>query len=234
MGANSVTRTYDGKLSAQELKREFAADQDQCRFENGSSYSGEIGMLQGLVIEAQTFPSVDEAASYILDKAEKWGAGIAVKARNIRTERIGLPTFGGERPARRSGGLSYLVKEGSVWTGSACIDQLPVCVPADQLSPTERDRLRKLFREAQSIKDALREEERSFNALLSVLRDTDQPCPPLAKLKAVRARLAKLKRLEPKASAKLKALDSKLEEKLYEKRTVDDGDVWVVGGWASS
>ena len=71
MGANSVTRTYDGNLSAQELKREFAADQDQCRFENGSSYSGEIGMLQGLVIESQTFPSVDEATSYILDKAEE-------------------------------------------------------------------------------------------------------------------------------------------------------------------
>ena len=234
MGANSVTRTYNGNLSAQELKREFAADQDVCRHENGSSYSGEIGMLRGLDIESQTFPSVDEASSYILNKAEKWGAGIAVKARNIRTEYIGLPTFGGERPAQRSGGKSYLVKDGSVWTGSACIDQLPVCVPADQLPPTERDKLRKLFKEAQSVKDALRENERSFRDLLFVLQDTDQPCPPLAKLKAVRARLAKLKRLKAKASAKLKALDSKLEEKLYEKRTVDDGDVWVIGGWASS
>ena len=234
MGANSVTRTYNGNLSAQELKREFAADQDVCRHENGSSYSGEIGMLRGLDIESQTFPSVDEASSYILNKAEKWGAGIAVKARNIRTEDIGLPTFGGERPAQRSGGKSYLVKDGSVWTGSACIDQLPVCVPADQLPPTERDKLRKLFKEAQSVKDALRENERSFRDLLFVLQDTDQPCPPLAKLKAVRARLAKLKRLKAKASAKLKALDSKLEEKLYEKRTVDDGDVWVIGGWASS
>ena len=70
--------------------------------------------------------------------------------------------------------------------------------------------------------------------VLGPAADFDDFVAPLAKLKAVRARLAKLKRLKAKASAKLKALDSKLEEKLYEKRPVDDGDVWVIGGWASS
>lgn len=80
MGASFNTRGYDGSLTKEQVKQKFAADQEQCRHENGHSYSGGIGMADGLEFDdTKTFDDWMAANTYLQERAQKWEAAIAVK-----------------------------------------------------------------------------------------------------------------------------------------------------------
>ena len=82
MGAAFVTRSYNSELTTAQVKLRFADDQDQDRAENGGSYSGGIGMAQGLVFVDKKFASINAAREWLDDNAEKFGPAIAVTAIN--------------------------------------------------------------------------------------------------------------------------------------------------------
>lgn len=67
--------------NVKELKDRFETAQDECRHENGHSYSGGIGMANGLTIlkpkKGLIFLSQSEAANAAEKLAEKWGPAIA-------------------------------------------------------------------------------------------------------------------------------------------------------------
>lgn len=80
MGACFLTTTYDGALSAAELRKEFDDLQRRAKDEHGSSYSGSWNMASGLDIRAaQTFTNEREADEYVENKAQKWEEAVAVR-----------------------------------------------------------------------------------------------------------------------------------------------------------
>ena len=81
MGASFQRLTFDGKLTKKQLCDKFDEAQSQCRYENGHSYSGGIGMARGLEIhEEKRFPSLNDAEDWLSDHAAKWDAAKAVRA----------------------------------------------------------------------------------------------------------------------------------------------------------
>lgn len=79
MGASFVTTEFDGKLSKNELRKEFSKYQEQSRYESGHSYSGELGMCEGLLVEDKVFETYNSACDYICDNTHKWEYALAVK-----------------------------------------------------------------------------------------------------------------------------------------------------------
>lgn len=83
MGACFDDRFFPGvdRAKAEAL---FRDEQEVCRYGNGHSYSGGIGMANGVVFHAKTFNSEKEAADYVMDAAQKWGPAIGVRVMDER------------------------------------------------------------------------------------------------------------------------------------------------------
>ncbi len=80
MGACYDERRFPGEMNHADLKREFAQAQAADRYENGHSYSGTIGMAQGLKIHNRSpFASEREARDWLEDRVQKWEAAEAVR-----------------------------------------------------------------------------------------------------------------------------------------------------------
>lgn len=62
------------------LKENFANHIEQLRYDQGNeSYSGHMGMAQGLRILDKTFKNSDDAFSWLEENTQKWGPALAVK-----------------------------------------------------------------------------------------------------------------------------------------------------------
>ena len=57
----------------------FLSDQESDRYENGHSYSGTIGMCDGVSKEYVTIKGRKEAIDWLADNAEKWEEAKIVK-----------------------------------------------------------------------------------------------------------------------------------------------------------
>lgn len=80
MGSNEASRTYTRLTDRAAIEKRFREDQAQCRAENGSSYSGEIGCLSpgiGRWIDARA-ENEDAAAEILFEKHDKGGTALAV------------------------------------------------------------------------------------------------------------------------------------------------------------
>jgi hypothetical protein len=61
------------------MRADFEREQEQDRFENGHSYSGGIGMANGLrILQAPMFTRDKDADEWLADNCEKWEAAKAV------------------------------------------------------------------------------------------------------------------------------------------------------------
>jgi hypothetical protein len=58
---------------------DFEAAQIQDRHDNGHSYSGGLGMAEGLEFKNETFETYQEAEAWLADNSQKWEAALAVK-----------------------------------------------------------------------------------------------------------------------------------------------------------
>jgi hypothetical protein len=88
MGAAFVTRVLPGTLSQAEVRERFRAMQEQDRYENGHSYSGSIGMADGLEFRSNQFETDEEAREWLDDNAEKFGPALCIKRTNAKGEPI--------------------------------------------------------------------------------------------------------------------------------------------------
>lgn len=83
MGACYDTRTLDGRLTRDQVKKRFAEIQQQDCYENGHSYSGTIGMARGIKFpNAPLFADFHAADEWIADHAQKWEEALAVQTFN--------------------------------------------------------------------------------------------------------------------------------------------------------
>lgn len=79
MGACFDSVTFKA-CDVETLHQKFEDYQDSMRCENGSdSYAGHIGIANGLNVSTMVFKDTKAANEYVSNRAEKWGAAIAVK-----------------------------------------------------------------------------------------------------------------------------------------------------------
>ncbi len=226
MGASFDYRVYDGKLTADQLRAKFREAQDHDRHENGRSYSGTIGMLDGAIrfVGGQVLPSVNDAEGYISDHHEKWEPPLAVRARETKAVAVKRPTFGGKE-------FPYLEQRSWQHTPLANGNKF---TPADQLTDSQKARLTKLYQRYRAAQRAFDDQVAVFNGLLGRLNNLNEPFKEYARLKKERGVLAKLKAPLERAKATFKELDEAYTAKLYANKVEDQGEVWVVGGWCAS
>lgn len=77
MGACLDYRSYKTD-DVEKAKKEFRADQETDLYENGHSYSGGIGMCEGVSNKVVKLDSEDEAIDYLDENAEKWSEALVV------------------------------------------------------------------------------------------------------------------------------------------------------------
>jgi hypothetical protein len=85
MGAEFCTMTVKGE-NRKQAKSQFEAEQESDRYENGHSYSGGLGMADGLEFHEKKFSNKVEAEQYLIETCEKWGPAIAVTYQNPKGE----------------------------------------------------------------------------------------------------------------------------------------------------
>lgn len=79
MGASTSFRKYKADLGLTEIKRLWAEAVEQSLYEDGHSYSGEIGMLGSEVDSWNDLEySEPDAYAFIEDRHQKWNPAIAV------------------------------------------------------------------------------------------------------------------------------------------------------------
>jgi hypothetical protein len=80
MGANFVDYTIRGG-NEKYVQKKFDEMQEECLHENGHSYSGEIGMANGLKFTGKIFKSYAEAEEFLCDTAQKWEEALVCQYR---------------------------------------------------------------------------------------------------------------------------------------------------------
>ena len=73
-------RAVKSKRNQNNIQDLFRSEQESDLHENGHSYSGGIGMLDGRIRwESRTFKTEDEAYEYLSDKHQKWGPPMGLR-----------------------------------------------------------------------------------------------------------------------------------------------------------
>ena len=72
--------SWIGVYNSELIRNRFRHVQEDDRYENGVSYSGTIGMADGLEFRTdKLFKSYTDAADWLQGYAEKWGPAVAVR-----------------------------------------------------------------------------------------------------------------------------------------------------------
>ena len=105
MGSHFACETFDGNLNSIELRSQYEQRVDELTHEHGTDpYNGTLATTTGLRIHGAEFESRDAAEQYVSEHTTKWGAAMAVRYKDIRTEPATEPTFEGKPVA----GFGYL------------------------------------------------------------------------------------------------------------------------------
>jgi hypothetical protein len=89
VGANLDTRTYSDKLGQRGIADQWAIDVENSRYQDGISYSGQIGMLGPNISKwyDHNFKSEAEAENWLSENQDKWDPAIAVSfTQQVRTK----------------------------------------------------------------------------------------------------------------------------------------------------
>lgn len=79
MGANLQVHTIKDSLGRERITEMWNAAVEESLYEDGHSYSGGIGMLEGPITWVdKNFSSYEEAEEYIDENHEKWDPAMAV------------------------------------------------------------------------------------------------------------------------------------------------------------
>ena len=238
MGACFNYHTQPGNMTFGEVADWFDDFRAQCRVEHGTDpYNGTFSTLQGIQQgQHVTFNTVVEASDWIADKAQKWESAIAVKAKRTSTQKIKEPTFPGceqynNHPVLGTTTIrSVKIKHESLAAGK----RNRVYVPAAELTDTQKDALVKAFDSFEAKHAVYREAEREFKPLITQLTSVNEECPDLRSVRGARTKLVKAHQALQKVQKKIVEMDLRFQKKLYKSKEVDEGEVWVIGGWCGS
>lgn len=226
MGAHGEVLRFDGKLTPEQLKAEWASRCDQYLHEQGHDpYNGTISTMgHGVdVYVNKTFDSVREAEEWVFNTHQKWNNGVAIRARNIVRERQQW-TYDGKSHLSGSQPWVYGYSSGQ-----------PQLLLADQLGTREKRALAKLVETTKQLERVMSMAHREYDEVQAPLKPPFNAFPPkwFSTLKVKRTALAKALAAHAKSKAALETLATALRDKHCPEREVDQGIVWVAGGWAA-
>lgn len=223
MGAHFNSMTLDGKLTADQVEKRFNAIRKEERIEHGTDpYNGSFSTLEYVTVRDRVFETTTEAEDYCEEHSEKWENAVAVRAKDITTKTVKKPTFNGRE--------SFYADEEVVYMGRNSEN----FVAADQLTNGQKVKLKKLFDHYQTCAAALDVAKAPFHDLVKQLEDVKVVFKDYTNLRKTRAVYAAAKKVAKKAEKDFNELESQFRQKLYKSKEVDNGLVWVLGGWCAS
>jgi hypothetical protein len=243
MGAVFHCERFEGKLTHDELQRRYKNRRQELEVEYGTgAYNGTFSTLDGrLVIHSETLNSEKEAAEFLDQRAEKWGAAHAVKFRDVQTENAVEPTFRGKKAHELGYGGRILVpalpEQPHYYLKS--VAQAPKSgtyeyefVAAEQLKPAIQEKLLAatpaLFNMNKQYTGVQMNLERICLRMPRVASEISTE--DFSSVKKLRKQMEKLWKATHRLAVQVHALDEKHGAKLYETRDVDHGEFWLIGG----
>jgi hypothetical protein len=238
MGACFVTTAFDGKLTAQQLTQAYDSHVENLRHEHGSNpYNGTFSTLNGISVENQVFNTQTEAENYLESRCAKWENAVAVRFKHSTQETTKEPTFRGKTSEQTADAIFVTVNSVSQTYVLRCIvntyeDGKRQTVSADQLTDAQRKKLDGLYSAWHAKNLQLQEVGLHFRTALQEVGQTKQPITNelLKRLKVYGNQRHKLMAAADEAAQKLREADEKFAAKLYETKTVEHGEQWLVGG----
>jgi hypothetical protein len=230
MGACFNSVQFDGNLTEEQLRKQFSAYKNDQEYEHGhDAYTGTLATTSGLKVCNTVFQNEREADDYIEKNTNKWENALAVRFKVVKVITKKEPTFNGKKHAE---------------TNSAIFGQNALCVRTinygnvvlpDQLSDTQKERVKKLFdaySEASKSEKSLMQNFRTLVHKLQVL-DNEFNSEDLKSLKKIRSDLKKAVALSKKCLTKFLEIDGKIGSRLYKQENKEDGVQWLIGGWCA-
>lgn len=238
MGAVLYHETFDGKLTEDQVRKQYLSRRDDMEYEHGTDpYNGTWSTLDdALVIHKELLENHQAASDFIDQRCEKRGAAHAVKFKDVRSETTKEPTFRGKKWHEQSH-IQFSCPDGSNFSTRSVVRIWNMNGPneyaaADSLPPTVQ---LKLVAAARAWSDKKREYDLIQAPLAALAQRLAAPklevgTADFANMKSLRKRLLKAYASLTKAADKLCELDKKYAEKLYATAAVDHGTKWLVGG----
>lgn len=240
MGAVLHCEVVDGKLSEPELRKWFANYVDECLDQYGhDAYNGTFSTLRGITVEHRVFENHDAARSYLDQKAEKWGDAVAVKYKDVRQEHVKEPTFnkqthtaGWAGPYHRSISFAgcFTLRSVAFNRPTGGYENSPV--PADELSAAQKEKIVATYQQFREHEKTLEQAMKTIHEVVRKIEaGKEEPVTEdYKRLKAAIKIRTKATKAAQSAAVKLKTLDDKLSEKLYQTADKDHGLKWLVLG----
>lgn len=188
-------------------------------------YSGSWNTCDGLAINSEVKASRDEAYEYLKEQTQKRDAS-AIRYHSIKRTATKRPTFGGQAPLSDVAGALF------------CLDyQVPhlaapgVVIPADQLSATDRVRVKAVAEAQQTAEKAHRSARANLRALTARIEALE--VVSAATIRRLQAEVKKQAALLAKANDTMAKLQARLAPRLYVTTSVDEGIKWLILGVAA-
>jgi hypothetical protein len=250
MGAVLHCETFDGKLTAAELRAAYADRRESMLIEHGADpYNGTWSTLDGtLVFAGDVLHSRNDAESFIDERADKWGAAIAVRFHDNRTETKKKPTFSSEPPdSYKNSSLMFWwpgAPNGQYHTRAIVtqrdslrphINGARVVIAADQLSEADKAKLVAACRAYIAADEEFNNVNKTAQVFVQMLTDPRKEIAPaeFSTYRQQRKQAAKLLKIRDKLAERLYGLDVNFSGALYKTETVNHGQNWLVGGLCS-
>lgn len=233
MGAVLHCETFDGKLTTDQVRKQYLAHRENMMYEHGTDpYNGTWSTLEDhIVIHNEVLDSYNTAQEFIDQRAEKRGSALAIRYKDVRTEVAKEPTYNG----KPSGfGLAINTKTirsvNSVWDAASRETRF---VAADQLTVAHKAKALTLYTDWHTKNRAFDQLRNAVNRICQRLQDVSAPAPGPADFKELQQAIkqrARAHAAEKKAAEKFLAFDIKQAAKIYATKQVDHGAQWLVGG----
>lgn len=229
MGSHSISTSWDGKLTPEQVRQKFSVLLADDRHENGhGGYTGSWGTMNGISFpRVDTFPTQEAAEDYCLNNTSKWDNAMAVKYKHITKTLTKQPTFNGKPRQEGYGTVAYYrdYKNGQSFL-----------VFADQVTLVNRGKVEKLEKDYAEANRAYHIAQRDLDETIGLIKkppkDGDHS-DVLVPLPVRREAFLRAERVARENAAALKALQEKLIADLYSYS--ENSEVrWMIAGWAAS
>ena len=232
MGGEYTARTYEGKLSKDEVRNRVSSDTEEMSYESGHGYSGTwVEKGGGVDFCGQTFASEDEADTWLCDNNDKWSSVGACYFDNKAGTKAQQTKLGklNTKLSDLTSSHTILVKA----VGSIC---------DTEVETIKKDALKKM----KSIKSKTKGcKHCGARHIVANLTSTDCSCGKTlmsdTEVKRVKNAIAKAEKKLKDGKTKARAKVSKSYEKLQVetknlrefKTEIGVKQGWLVGGWCS-
>ena len=232
MGATFLEETLDGKLTADQVRKQFDQMSSDAAHRSGNEYSGDWNMCSGISVRPEkVFPSYKEAVEWLDQNCQKWENAIAVRYKHSKTTVVKEPTYNGKKASEH--GFQGEFGEDFRIAVKSFYPNMTAIVMADQLTEAQKTKGRALINAYLETKKAHVDSVDALRSLTNLVNDLSVDFKDYARLRLARSKATLARRAYVTAMERLKDYNAERSPKLYEKKTDSDGERWAIGGIAA-